>query len=139
MTTTVFTLPRTGMMPITFSGELIGSVSGRELPKWERRERWHELSLYVAASGRVIVHCAFRTTSKYEVENDQVRTFENIFDAVRWLWGWHETESCIKCVQGWRLERHQHRDAALRRELTNQFGTLVKMLVAMVPQTAANP
>ena len=130
------TLPRTGMTPIRFTGEILSHVSGRDLPKCESRQRWHELTLYRTDSDRFILHAAFRAETRYETDNDQVRVFDTLFLAAQWLWQWHATRNCLAAVQGWQLERHRERDAALRRDLLNQMSSLITKLVEQVPQAA---
>jgi len=55
-----YVLKRTGDRPLKFNGELVAEVGG----KWHagvEQNRWHEIRVYMTASGKYVVEIAYET------------------------------------------------------------------------------
>jgi hypothetical protein len=68
---TEYTLTRTGLRPITFTGELIAEADS-EITGGKDHNRWHELALYRTAAGTYLAHVGYRTHWQGELDHDEV-------------------------------------------------------------------
>lgn len=70
-----FTLPRTSLPPLQFTGRQLAAVD-EELKPFKRAidtsRRWHTLHLYRTESGKFVLSVGFRTKFEGEVDRDTV-------------------------------------------------------------------
>ncbi len=71
-----FTLARSGLQDLEFSGEPVADASG-QLRDGQPRERWHELSVYRRDDGYWVVRIAYRTSVHGETGNDYVEVIND--------------------------------------------------------------
>ncbi|MBM83934.1 MAG: hypothetical protein CMJ78_25540 [Planctomycetaceae bacterium] len=75
-----FTLPRTGLPPVQFKGEIMASATD-PLPPFPKakadRRRWHELKLVRHEDQRLILAIGYRTGVQSEVNIDIVELFDS--------------------------------------------------------------
>lgn len=71
-----FTLARSGLDDLRFSGESVAHVSGR-LHNGQQQPRWHEIAVYRRDDGYWVVHVAYRTSVRGEVGNDYVEVIND--------------------------------------------------------------
>lgn len=70
-----FTLARTGLPPLKFSGEKIASVDGWRVGSKEQN-RWHDLAVYRTAGNRYVLEIAFR--SRWDGDTDHVEVHHSL-------------------------------------------------------------
>lgn len=68
---TTHTLPRSGGAPLRFEGDKLGEQTTR-VSSGFRNNRWHELTLYRKADGRLVLAIAYRTCWQGEEPRDDV-------------------------------------------------------------------
>lgn len=66
-----FTLNRTGQAPLAFTGELLAKASNRS-PHGPLQNRWHEITVYRTAAGKLVAAVGFRTIWQGERDTDTV-------------------------------------------------------------------
>lgn len=126
-----FTIPRSGSAPLAFEGHEIASVSGKKPGPGDKRiTRWHDLSLYRAASGRYVVAIHFRCETRHDDPYDEAEVFEKPEDVIKYL----EDFDPVEGVRGWTQQTHAEQDRRLREALTNNYERLVSELLADQPE-----
>ncbi len=69
----MFQVARTGLPDLEFMGECIANSQG-EVPAETDGDRWHDLNVYRAADGEIIVSIAYQTTHPEESSDNYVET-----------------------------------------------------------------
>ncbi len=86
-TAEAFSLPRTGDVPLTFSGVVVARASSQQ-PRTKRdtplERRWHELTLFRTTSGKLVAHITYRTDWTGEL-GDSVARVGSLPDLIDWL------------------------------------------------------
>ena len=93
MTLTEFKLPRTGNVPVRFTGELIAEATSRKDGKPNAdgtprpSKQWYEASIYRTQGGGFVVAATYRTDWAHETEYRWADPVESTAAAVKWLQG----------------------------------------------------
>jgi hypothetical protein len=78
------TLTRTGNRPLAFEGEQIAHES-TQIVNGKDHNRWHEITLYRAASSKFVIHIAYRTQWQGELDHDDAEAFNNTDEMIEWI------------------------------------------------------
>lgn len=81
-----YTIKRTGLPPIKFNGELIGSGS-TEIEHGNRANRWTEVEIYKTKGGKFIASVGRLTIWQGESDHYKAASFEKATDVIEWLKG----------------------------------------------------
>jgi hypothetical protein len=64
-----FTIDRSGLAPLTFTGQLLCESDGQFMAGQERN-RWHDLAVYKTESNKYVLSISYRTRWQGEIERD---------------------------------------------------------------------
>jgi len=78
------TLRRTGDRLLQFTGQVIATVSSRNIAGTES-DCWHEVELYVTAGGKYVVAVGYRTRRNGELPNDEAVVLDTEDDVAEYL------------------------------------------------------
>lgn len=81
-----YQIKRTGLPPIKFSGEVIGSGS-TEIEHGNRSNRWTEVEIYKTKGGKFVATVGHLTIWQGESDHYKAQSFEKASDAIEWLKG----------------------------------------------------
>ena len=127
MTAQSHTIPRTGELPVEFTGNLLAYDTSQQ-PKLNH---WHEVAVYRTVKGSYVVHVAFRTSWKTESPSDWVTVAKSLPDVAAELLDYDPAEGVSGPPQGmldWERRQEEVRNAAAER-----YDTLVSRVLAKLP------
>jgi hypothetical protein len=78
------TLRRTGDRLLQFTGQVIATVSSRNIAGTES-DCWHEVELYITAGGKYVVAVGYRTGRNGELPNDEAVVLDTEDDVAEYL------------------------------------------------------
>jgi len=79
-----YSLTRDGIRPLAFTGEQIANDSTHS-HQGSRQNRWHEVTVYRTAKGKIIVQIEYHTCWQGESDRNSAQVFDDLPSAVAFL------------------------------------------------------
>lgn len=124
-----YTLPRTGLPPLEFAGELVAAASSAT-KTGPLCERWHEVTVYRTRSGWLVAAVSYRTRRVGEHDHHAATTC-TARGAVAWLAGYGAL-AAVGLLRTRPAER-----AVIRREIYAGFQRAVSAALAGFPEVVS--
>lgn len=124
-----YTLPRTGLPPLTFVGELAAAASSAA-KTGPLCERWHEVTVYRTAAGTLVAAVAYRTRRVGEHDHHAAAA-----GTARGVAAWLAGYGALAAVGLLRTRPAEH--AAIRREIYAGFQRAVSAVLAGFPEVGS--
>ena len=125
------TLPRTGLAPLRFSGELLAEADGYRV-RGREQNRWHELAVYKTPGGKWVVRIAFRTQWQGELDYDHAEIVTEA-SAVEDAFATHQINYIRGFPDG---PSHVDRQRKLLADIQSRYDALVSEILAADPAFA---
>lgn len=113
-------LTRTGNVPLAFAGEQLARESGR----WHagvEQNRWHEITVYKTAAGRVVVAITYRTLWQGETDYHAVEVVDDLRAAAAVLRAYVPAEYLLGYPPALEGTQFALKQARLQRSLEDRY------------------
>jgi hypothetical protein len=127
---TSFKITRTGHRPLAFTGEMIASLSTRELAGHDHN-RWHDLRLFRTSAGRFVIAVNYRTQWERELDHDTAQGVATAEELDEFL-SHHDIEARVTGLptgEQFDLKRRRILD-----DLTNRYHDAVSQILEGFPE-----
>ena len=121
-----YRIPRTGDRPLAFSGARLAESDG-ELSDGQHNNRYHTVSLYRTASGRLVAHVAYHTEWIGEQESSTVYVADTPGDLADALKAHNPCSTLVGMPRGMEA-RQASRDEWVRSRYLAQVGEVLSVL-----------
>jgi hypothetical protein len=119
-------IPRTGDVPLRFTGERIASGTSRRDGAKHPQKQWYEAELYRTTGGNYVAHGIYKTEWTNERECHWAAAFDKRYAAVDWMYNLEVTDIVIGYPAGPRFAGQQEQ---LLARLEQQWDALVADLL----------
>lgn len=119
-------IPRTGDVPLRFTGERIASGTSRRDGGKHPQKQWYEAELYRTTGGNYVAHAIYKTEWTNERECHWAGAFDSRDAAVDWMYNLEVTDLEIGYPSGPRFAGQQEQ---LLARLEQQWDALISDLL----------